>query len=719
MATSWRQSEKCGVVGMFVGSHFTLADSLTAQKALEHRGNGPAGLAILLSDGSVIHKIATSIDELPDPLIQIKKLPKKSSKLPVAVIRHNRYATAGALSGYTQPLVVSLENFTLCFAHNGNLPAENVATLRPLLQKNLPADASDSAVMAQLLIEYRPKFKTWLQTFSAMLPLFKGAFSLTCLTEDQELFAIRDPYGIRPLCLGQKNGSWVAVSETVALDAIQAHYVREVLPGEIVCLNADGSSQSVIYAVNSKPEQTCLLETLYFSRKKSFDGRQKIEDERIALGRAAARRFQTKNFKVDWVVPILNSGQVVASGVALELEKPIYEAIGVNGNKRSFIQNTQDERTKVVFEKHIVFSDSYSTQIAGKSILLCDDSAVRGTSLEGLIKKIKALQKNRPSQIHILLGSEPVSDICEWGIDLPHRENLLANKVGGITIAEIEQNVAKWLNVDSVTYLDRLSIETALHKSSNEMCYHCFGGPSPINSDREIIFREQVITKLKKQKVLFLASGNGSNVDQLLTKIEQQEILAKPVGVITNQSEAGVIKVAQQHHVPITILSSAGIKKSAAFRQQYVKVLLKKILSPVSNRPDVLVLAGWMLVLSSDFLKALAAANITILNLHPALISGTGEDHVMTSHGQVPELRGAQSVSETMSYSIIEMPVTGATVHLVSPNQAVDTGKIIIKEEVPRLLADLEDDLRHRIQQAEHRILSTALQRVLLEKFTK
>ena len=699
----WRYSEKCGIFG-FVGTGLSTQDGITGLSALEHRGNGPAGYVSHSEKGNFKVAHADTMDQLQSPL--------KSEKIS-SFIGHNRYATSASTSmENTQPFLIKSGKYSLSLAHNGNLPEENVAELRKLLKKAMPDTASDSAVLAQLLIEARLRYSTWQETFLQTLTFVQGAFSLLCITDEGYLYAIRDPYGIRPLCVGQKTNAWVVASETVALDAVGAEYQRELLAGEMVCLMPGKKQVALLYALNPIGDQRCLLETIYFSTKKSFDGRDQIVQQRQSLGKAAGRRKAKKKIPVDWIVPILNSGAAMARGASEELKIPLFEAIGVNGKKRSFIQNTPQERAQTVYEKHVVFAEQYQDEIAGKRILLCDDSLVRGTSLSVLIERVKSVQKQRPSQIHILLGSEPVVNLCNLGIDLPRREDLLAFRVHGKNLTDIEKKVAKHLGVDSVTYLNRESIREALHLSDKKMCFHCFGGPHPLVISGKPLYRAKIRQKLEKQKVLFFASGTGTHVENFMQMIEEGVVIAQPIGVITNNSEAGVIERASKFNLPVKVLSSKGRLGKKEKRDAYEGELLKEV---VKRKPDVIVLAGWMLILSDQFLQPLIDKGVKIINLHPALLSGKGSEQVHSSKGLMPELRGAHAIEDAHEHSLMKLPVTGSTVHQVLIAGQVDTGNVIIKEEVIRRSDETVESLTIAVKQAEYRIYPLALQQVLLE----
>lgn len=706
MASSLVDREKCGVIGV-VGKGVTSVETVLAQFAVEHRGNGPAGISLLYKDGTFSCNIASSIEELPIS-------PK--SRNAIVAIAHNRYATSASTSmENTQPIIRTDNTYLLGLAHNGNIPERSLEEIRIRLGNTITSESSDSVVMTQLLVQSRKKFASWMETFIQVLPLFKGAFSLTCFTEEGYLYAIRDPYGIRPLCIGQKGKRWIAASETVALAAVGAEYLREVLPGEIVCLKPNGEMNSIIYSMNiAKTEYRCLLETIYFSKKSSFDGSSKIEQQRILFGKAAAHRFHQKNISVDWIVPILNSGQAMATGASLQLAIPIYEAIAVKGKKRSFIQNTQAERELAVNEKHVVWDPKYSADIDGKSVLFCDDSLVRGTSLRILFQKISEVKGAKPSHIHVLLGSEPVRDFCDLGVDLPDKSDLLANKVGGGTLDEIEKKVAAFLGVNSVTYLDRAGIETALGKSTNEMCFHCFGGAHPVRAHAVPIYRKDKKTELKKLKLLFLASGNGTNIEEILKKMKNGEVLAEPIGVVTNKKFAGVIQRVKKYKVPVIVLPSLHRLTNDDDRKKYELDLLSHILQ-LKQKPDLIVLAGWMIILSDNFIQTLSNKHIRMVNLHPALLSGNAVDQVITSQGVIPEIRGAHAIMDAAKLSDSVLPVTGVSIHEILSGNTYDEGKVILKEEVQRREGENVDELEARIHATEHRILSIALQKILLE----
>lgn len=690
-------AEKCGVFAM-KGRDLSLDDFRNGFNTLQRRGQHAAGAYLVSEEQSVLLAAPGPIAALFD------NLPAQESPHQL-FLGHNRYCTSAGTADYnTQPFVFADGDNLIALAVNGNIPKEGIEQLnRP--DSRLSPMFSDSAIMADQLLVERKKYKSWQDTFVNVLSQFQGAFSLACTTDDRDLFLARDPWGIRPLCLGKKGEAWVCASESSALKAMGAEYLREILPGELIHIDRENNFHSVIYAVTTA-ETRCLLESHYFSRPDSYDGQDVMRTRRQKLGRLAARRFKGKGIEVDLLIPILNSGREMAKGAASELGMSLFEAIHVNGEQRSFIENSPEERERVVHGKHVIDSN----KIADERILICDDSAVRGLSLGILVRKIKANQFP-PSEIHVLLSSEPVVDICDLGVDLATQEELIAGGLNG-DLETIEKVVAQALGVDSVTYLDPKSIALALETPLDQMCRHCFGGPHPIRDHREPQYRND--GRLREQQVLFLASGSGSNVEKLLQEMKVGTILARPTGVITNNPTAGVIQKAAQFGVASLVMPSKGKLKNQQARLEYEKELLEVILTQPQGLPQVIVLAGWMLVLSDDFLTPLWERGIKVINIHPALLSGKGADCVTSSMGEIPELRGAHAINDASALSLEVMPVTGVTVHEVVPNSQVDTGNVIIKEEVRRHPDQSLADLETSIHESEHRIFAIALQRILL-----
>lgn len=701
------KTEKCGIIGM-IGQKIAQKDFAEAFAQLQNRGEDAAGVVVLRSNGSL--KVVKNAGQIADLFTEkAKQLPAHSNLW----LGHNRYATsAGTDVSNIQPFVGKNGKYLLTLGHNGNLITETMASLGVWVNKRAIQGTSDSALMTSLLLQERPKFTSWQETFIHQLPKLKGAFSLVMTTEENKLYAVRDPWGIRPLCLGRKDGNWIVASETRSLNAIGAEYIRELAPGELLVLDQEKKCSSIIYAVRKELPNPCILEVHYFASSKSFDGRARIAYQREELGRGVAERFRKKLISVDCIVPVLNSGLHVAKGVATALDLPLVSAVKVNSKKRTFIQNTNKKRKAAVNEKHVVFPH----EIIDKVILLADDSLVRGTSLSILIAKVR---QAGPKAIHVILGSPPVVDKCDLGVDLPKRKDLLAAKWRELSLDEIERLTADFLGVDSVTFSENMIVANSLEKHADNMCAHCFGGHHPVKENSAPFFRSDLHKQLHKQKVLFMASGNGTNVENLLQSIKEEHILAQPLKIITNNPKAGIIKKALKHKLKVDILPAPNTKFGSRERKEYDLMLAKHILKSKKLQPDVIVLAGWNLVLGDSFNEKMRKAHIDIINIHPALLSGKGQHSIITSAGRIPEIRGSNAIQKTHQIPYGSMPLTGVSVHRVLPGSSVDTGEVLVKAEVVRYKNEELSELEERIHATEYAIFPIGLQQVLMLRATK
>ncbi len=688
-----------------IGQDISVAEFGQAFSQLQNRGEDAAGVLGIgnNTDFQFVKNAGAIVDLFTEKAFQ---LPAKSN----VWLGHNRYATsAGTDECNIQPFFGRNGHYLLALGHNGNLTNETVESLGVWVDRRSVPGTSDSALLTSLLLQQRPKYDSWQETIVNELPKVHGAFSLVMVTEEQKIYALRDPWGIRPLCLGRKGENWIVASETTSLNAIGAAYMRELLPGELITIDQQGKISSIIYSVRNELANNCILEVHYFANAKSFDGSARIAYQREELGRGVAERFRNKYIEADCVVPVLNSGLHVAKGVATALDLPLITAVKVNGKKRTFIQNTDEKRKEAVNEKHVVFPN----EIVDKNILLADDSLVRGTSLSILIQKIRAAG---PKSIHVILGAPPVVDICDLGVDLPEKKDLLAAKWRELPLDEIESLTADFLHVDSVTFSENTVVAASLEKHTSNMCMHCFGGKHPVLENKAPMYRGQLLPQLKKQKVVFLASGNGTNVDNLLDCMDRGEILAQPIKVITNNPEAGIISKAQKRGVRVDIVSAPDAKFGSPERKKYDVKLANHILQNTKDRPDVIVLAGWMLVLGDQFSEKMHKAGVDVINIHPALLSGKGQNSIITSMGRAPEIRGAHAIEKAFKMPHSSMPVTGVTVHRVLPRQGVDTGEVLVKAEVVRYNKEELSQLETRIHATEYMIFPIGLQQVLLKK---
>lgn len=537
MQVEWRECglhEKCGNLAIISDEQIPtdvqreIYDTL---QTLEHRGNRGAGhLWVDPHTGEWLDLRTTeSISHLSNELQVVGFSPA------MIELYHTRYSTTGGAGvENTQPFIVENGPYMLALQHNGNIPAEHIAIVRKKLKNDhLPEDASDTRIMAEYLSQERPKSASWPETLKQCLPDFKGAYSLIMMDETGAVYAVRDPYGIRPLSFGKRviethqgqKTIWFVASETVTLDAVNAAYSDEpdILPGTFVVFRP-GAEKPEMYSYAKK--FFCGLELIYFMHEKSKYRNITVEQHRWAMGRGMAKLLHEKGIAsdIDAIVPVLNSGKWSAYGLASALEKPTIEAVVRNRKTRAFTQATQEERREVVYNKHSVSPESREL-LAELGLALVDDSLIRGDSfldvLAKLLNKVESFnsygekyQNNdlpigKPRSIHIVLASPPVLEICDLGIAIAHRDELITRNLVAqhAPVLEADMNnfrnlskekqlqlqhdledmIANYLGVNSVTFATHEIIYEAV--GTRELCLACFGGRHPVHHEEEPLNR--------------------------------------------------------------------------------------------------------------------------------------------------------------------------------------------------------------------------------------
>lgn len=451
-----RPTHECGVCGIF---NHEDSSKLTyfGLYALQHRGQESAG--IVTSDGRHVrcHK---DMGLVPDVFSEeiLQNLKGHIS------IGHVRYSTTGA-SNVTnaQPLMVSHKGTTLAVAHNGNLV--NSIELRSDLEEkgSIFQTTMDSEVVLHLMARAaHDGLDTALSsTFSAL----KGAYSLLLMTEDT-LVAVRDPDGFRPLCLGKlKNGrkdGWVVASETCALDLIEADYVRDIAPGEILIINKDG-----MQSVHPWPKQDshfCIFEQVYFARPDSDIFGINVYQARKRMGAILAEEAK---IDADFVMPFPDSGNYAALGYARASGIPL--EMGVIRNHyvgRTFIQPTQSMRDFNVKVK----LNPVRSFLRDKRVIIVEDSIIRGTTGKS---RVRALREAGAKEVHMVVSCPPTRHACYYGIDFPSVSQLIANN-------KVVEEIAEYLGLDSLHYLSLEGLVKATGMTRKDFCLACFDGKYPI-----------------------------------------------------------------------------------------------------------------------------------------------------------------------------------------------------------------------------------------------
>ena len=453
-----RLKEECGVFGIF-GNKDAAALTALGLHALQHRGQ--EGCGIVSSDGNKFYA-ERRIGLVGDNFTKGKTL----EKLPGSyAIGHNRYSTAGNnLIKNVQPFFADLHNGGIGISHNGNLC--NALNLRKELVKNgsIFQTTSDTETIVQLIAKSkRPKI---IDKIIDALFKIQGGYALTILT-NKELIGIRDQFGIRPLVIGKLNKSYVLASETCAFDIIGAKFIREVENGEIVIITESGLES--IKPFPKMKERPCIFEYIYFSRPDSIIKKTSFYEYRKRLGAELAKESHIES---DLIIPVPDSGVPAAIGYSEEI-KNNYE-LGIIRNHyvgRTFIEPTQQIRSLGVKLKHNV----NKSLIKNKSLILIDDSLVRGTTS---VKIIKMLYEAGAKKIHLRIASPPIKYPDYYGVDTPNQNELLASKL------DLE-GMRKFINATTLEFLSLEGLYKSMGYEKRNSSYpqftdHCFTGEYPV-----------------------------------------------------------------------------------------------------------------------------------------------------------------------------------------------------------------------------------------------
>jgi len=453
-----RFHDECGIFGIY--GHPEAANmAYLGLHALQHRGQEGAG--ICSSDRRQLYT-EKSMGLVADIFSEkrLKRLPGDMA------IGHTRYSTAGSsVLKNVQPIMVNFSLGSLAIAHNGNLV--NSIELRKDLESEgaIFQSTSDSEVIVHLIANSRAG-GLYERITEAVRKLY-GAFSLLIMTEN-EIIAVRDPYGFRPLSLGTHDGAYVVSSETCAFDLIGATYSRDIEPGEMVIINEKGiRSFNPLY---SRRRAFCIFEFIYFSRPDScIFGNLNVNDIRKELGRQLAREHP---IDADLVIPVPDSGVPAAIGYAEESKIPFdFGLIRNHYIGRTFIEPKQNIRHFGVKLK----LNPVRKLLEGKRIIVIDDSIVRGTTSKKIVKMLK--EGGGAKEVHLKISSPPTIGPCFYGIDTPTRKELIA---ATHTIEEIK----KFITADSLSYLSLEGLLKVILKPEN-FCAACFDNNYPVFSPEE------------------------------------------------------------------------------------------------------------------------------------------------------------------------------------------------------------------------------------------
>jgi amidophosphoribosyltransferase len=446
----------CGIFGVF--NHKDAANlTYLGLHALQHRGQESAGIVSTTSSTMVSHKEMGLVSDIFNEEV-LRKIQGHSA------IGHVRYSTAGSSNlGNAQPLMVEYSKGFVAIAHNGNLT--NAKVIREELENygSIFQSTTDTEVIIHLIALSHEN--TTLDRLISALRRIEGSYSLIILT-NRELIAVRDPYGFRPLVLGKLKNSFVVSSETCAFDLIEADYIRDVEPGEILHITRDGIKTYKPF--RKMAPKYCVFEYIYFARPDSYMFGRTVYTVRKALGRELARET---GVDADMVIPIPDSGIGAAIGYAQETGLPF--ELGLIRNHyvgRTFIEPEESIRHFGVKLKLNAVHDA----VKGKRIVVVDDSIVRATTGR---KIIKMLRQYGAKEIHFRVSSPPTTHPCFYGIDTPSRSQLIAS-------SHNVDEINKYMESDSLAYLSIDGIKRAIGENEAlfdySFCDACFSGHYPL-----------------------------------------------------------------------------------------------------------------------------------------------------------------------------------------------------------------------------------------------
>ncbi len=462
--------EECGVFGIY--GH-TEAANLTylGLYALQHRGQESAGIASSDGERLVAHKSMGYVaDGFGEP--EFAKLAGTSA------VGHVRYSTAGE-SGLknAQPILIDCAHGEIAICHNGNLV--NAQELRDALvaQGSIFQTTSDTEVLLHLYA--RSKAPTPEEALIEAVSQAQGAFSLVLLTKDR-MIAVRDPHGFRPLTLGRLDDGWVVCSETCALDLIDAKWVRNIEPGEVFIAGPDGVKS--IHPFPAAPKAHCVFEHVYFARPDSYVFGQSVNEVRTAFGERLAAEQPTD---ADVVVPIPDSGVCAATGYAEAAGLPL--KMGLIRNHyvgRTFIEPQQSIRHFGVRVK----LNPVKSILAGKRVVLVDDSIVRGTTSRKIVKMVRAAGA---TEVHLRISCPPTISPCFYGVDTPRRAELIA-------ATHSLDEIRRYIGADSLGYLSLEGLLTSVGSTRSAYCTSCYTAEYPVAFPRNQAAYLQLALKLVK-----------------------------------------------------------------------------------------------------------------------------------------------------------------------------------------------------------------------------
>jgi len=548
--------------------------------------------------------------------------------------------------------------------HNGNIA--NFKKLKKiLLEKGHSFDSeSDSEVIARLIVAAAGK--NWQEKIINGLSPVKGAYSLVILTQDK-LFALRDPWGVRPLILGKINDDgWIISSETGAVETTGGKIVREINPGEFIEISKERIG--TFFQKKAKKTGFCIFEYVYFSRPDNIINNRLVQKVRIKAGRLLARQAPAK---ADMVISVPDSGTSAALGFAQESKIPYQEGLIKNRYiGRTFIQPQQRIRDLGVRIKFFPLKPI----LKNKSLILVDDSIVRGTTIGKIIKMLKTAGAKK---VHVRIASPPFKNICYLGVDVSRYKELIAAKY---PIDEIK----KMIGADSLAYLSLTNLKKAVGKIKIDFCTGCFNGDYPVKLEGRLFH--------KRLAILISNIGKGTNLQAIIDGVNKRKIKADIVAVISDTPDAFGLKRAKKYGIPDFV-----IKKD----EKLIALLKEKFV-------DYIVLAGWKRIIPQ---KLIDDFRHKILNLHPGLIPDSLTGKVKAPDGSFA-LWNRGKLADAAIKNFLEKKATyaGSSVHFLTSE--FDFGPVLDRCFEKILPGDTVETLYTRLKKKENQMYVKVLSKL-------
>ena len=456
-----KPEEACGIIGIYAPDEDVSRLTYFGLHALQHRGQESAGIAV--GDGSSV----LAIKEM-GLVTQVFDENALSALTGMVAIGHTRYSTSEVYANWdaAQPHLSTISDELIALAHNGTL-GNSLALRRRLVELGVTFRSSaDSEVAAKLIGYFTQESHHMREGIRRTMELIEGAYAMVLITQDA-LYAFRDPFGIRPLVIGRlpHEHGWVVASETCGLDIVGAEYYRDVEPGEVIRIKGTGDDGLIIeQAVPAQKHALCIFEYVYFARPDSIIDGMGVYQARENMGRRLALEAPVE---ADTVIGVPDSGVPSAIGYAAESGIPYSEGIVKNRYiGRTFIQPTQKLRQRGIRLK----LNPLSSSIAGKRLVVVDDSIVRGNTSQQLVAM---LREAGASEIHVRIVSPPVTWPCFYGIDTNAQEEL-------ISATKSVEEIAEFLGADSLAYISHDGLVECIQGNHSGYCTACFTGVYPI-----------------------------------------------------------------------------------------------------------------------------------------------------------------------------------------------------------------------------------------------